>query len=267
MRTFSRPTLLTNSAACPVVYSRYGPFSTVLTASTMTVTFAASASPAAKRTFSRASASCSSRSMPGISCPTSTFIFLHSNDRARSSATGTFSLNCSSRSGSPTSPLSPAGISPASKLKSATSRSASFTARSISLRSASWPGHQNSTAEKPAEAARPKRSSSGTSLNRIETFALNLMPTLLLLLPAYPKAGDRLTDGYNARMRNDLQEILSTVVAAGKAAGAMARAAEEVFGDRISGGLVITKDDHDSGPESFETVFASHPEPDERSVE
>jgi hydroxypyruvate reductase len=139
-------------------------------------------------------------------------------------------------------------------------------------------------------------------LNRIETFALNLMPTLLLLLPAYPKAGDGLTDGYNARMRNDLQEILSTglaaadpaeavcrslrvdgseisvggrtfeaesvfVVAAGKAAGAMARAAEEVFGDRISGGLVITKDDHDSGPESFETVFASHPEPDERSVE
>src|ERR671917_783929 len=57
------------------------------------------------------------------------------------------------------------------------------------------------------------------------------------------------------------------VLAAGKAAGAMARAAEEVFGDRISGGLVITKDDHDSGPESFETVFASHPEPDERSVE
>ena len=103
-------------------------------------------------------------------------------------------------------------------------------------------------------------------------------------------------------MRDDLQEILSTglaaadpaeavrrslrvdgseisvggrtfeaesvsVVAAGKAAGAMARAAEEVFGDRISGGLVVTKDGHDPGPEGFETVFASHPEPDERSVE
>ena len=58
-----------------------------------------------------------------------------------------------------------------------------------------------------------------------------------------------------------------SVVAAGKAAGAMARAAEEVLEERISGGLVVTKDDHNPGPESFDTVFASHPEPDERGVE
>ncbi len=57
------------------------------------------------------------------------------------------------------------------------------------------------------------------------------------------------------------------VVAAGKAAGAMAGAAVEVLGDRISGGLIVTKDDHDPGPEGLETVFASHPEPDERGVE
>ena len=57
------------------------------------------------------------------------------------------------------------------------------------------------------------------------------------------------------------------VVAAGKAAGAMTRAALEVLGDRISGGIVVTKDDHDPGPEVLETVFASHPEPDERGVE
>lgn len=57
------------------------------------------------------------------------------------------------------------------------------------------------------------------------------------------------------------------VVAAGKAAGAMARAAEEVLGERISGGLVVTKDGHDPGPDTFESVFASHPEPDERGVE
>jgi hydroxypyruvate reductase len=57
------------------------------------------------------------------------------------------------------------------------------------------------------------------------------------------------------------------VVAAGKAAGAMVRAALEVLGDRISGGIVVTKDDHDPGPEVLETVFASHPEPDERGVE
>src|SRR4028119_1036475 len=93
------------------------------------------------------------------------------------------------------------------------------------------------------------------------------------------------------------------VVAAGKAAGAMARAAQELFGDRteagiaatkggreagragvgaggararagqefvgdrIEAGIVVTKDGHDEGPEGFETVFASHPEPDERGVE
>ncbi len=57
------------------------------------------------------------------------------------------------------------------------------------------------------------------------------------------------------------------VLSAGKAAGAMARAAVEVLGEKISGGIVVTKDDHDPGPEVLETVFSSHPEPDERGVE
>ena len=57
------------------------------------------------------------------------------------------------------------------------------------------------------------------------------------------------------------------VVAAGKAAGRMAKAARKLLGERVSGGLVVTKDGHDPGPENFETVFASHPEPDERGVE
>lgn len=57
------------------------------------------------------------------------------------------------------------------------------------------------------------------------------------------------------------------VLAAGKAAGAMARAADELLGEKVSGGLVVTKDGHDPGPENFETAFASHPEPDERGVE
>jgi glycerate 2-kinase len=56
------------------------------------------------------------------------------------------------------------------------------------------------------------------------------------------------------------------VVAAGKAAGTMAKAAEELLGERVSGGLVVTKDGHDPGPEDFDAVFASHPEPDERGV-
>src|ERR671919_2712162 len=57
------------------------------------------------------------------------------------------------------------------------------------------------------------------------------------------------------------------VLAAGKAAGEMAKAAEELLGEKVSGGVVVTKEGHDPGPEDFETVFASHPEPDERSVE
>jgi glycerate 2-kinase len=135
----------------------------------------------------------------------------------------------------------------------------------------------------------------------METFALNLMPTLLPL-PAYPKAGAWLPDSYNAPVREDLKEIFEaglaaadpaeavrrslhleggslaaggrsfraenvSVVAAGKAAGAMARAAEELLGGMISGGLVVTKDGHDPGPDTFETVFSSHPEPDESGVE
>jgi glycerate 2-kinase len=57
------------------------------------------------------------------------------------------------------------------------------------------------------------------------------------------------------------------VLAVGKAAGAMARAADELLGEKVSGGLVVTKDGHDPGPDGFETAFASHPEPDERGVE
>src|SRR3712207_4057006 len=57
------------------------------------------------------------------------------------------------------------------------------------------------------------------------------------------------------------------VLAAGKAAGAMARAAEELLGDRIAGGLIVTKAGNEASSELLEVVFAAHPEPDERSVE
>ena len=57
------------------------------------------------------------------------------------------------------------------------------------------------------------------------------------------------------------------VLAAGKAAGAMAGAAEELLGERLEGGLVVTKEGHEAAPGHLETVFASHPEPDDRGVE
>ena len=57
------------------------------------------------------------------------------------------------------------------------------------------------------------------------------------------------------------------VLSVGKAAPAMAGAAEELLGDRISGGLVVTKEGHETPLEKLETAVASHPQPDERSVE
>src|SRR5829696_7637621 len=57
------------------------------------------------------------------------------------------------------------------------------------------------------------------------------------------------------------------VLAAGKAAGAMARAAEELFGERLEGGLIVTKHGNDASSEKLETIFAAHPEPDEGGVE
>jgi len=57
------------------------------------------------------------------------------------------------------------------------------------------------------------------------------------------------------------------VLAAGKAAGAMARAAEELFNERLQGGLIVTRHGHEASSKKLETIFAAHPEPDERGVE
>ena len=57
------------------------------------------------------------------------------------------------------------------------------------------------------------------------------------------------------------------ILSAGKAAGPMARAAAELLEDKLAGGLVVTKDDHEEGPEVLETLYTSHPEPDVRGVE
>src|SRR5919107_535557 len=57
------------------------------------------------------------------------------------------------------------------------------------------------------------------------------------------------------------------VLAVGKAAGPMSRAAGEVLEDAaLGGGLCVVKEGHEEPTEYFETIVASHPEPDERSV-
>ena len=56
------------------------------------------------------------------------------------------------------------------------------------------------------------------------------------------------------------------LVAAGKAAWQMAKAAADTLGDRIEGGVVVTKYDHVMGPiANFTCCEAGHPVPDENS--
>jgi glycerate 2-kinase len=58
------------------------------------------------------------------------------------------------------------------------------------------------------------------------------------------------------------------VLSVGKAAVAMAGAAEELLGDGLAGGLVVTKDGQDQRSlKRLEVLVASHPEPDERGIE
>lgn len=58
------------------------------------------------------------------------------------------------------------------------------------------------------------------------------------------------------------------VVAVGKAAVAMAVGADEVLGDLVGSGLIVTKVGHagEAGPRSWPVYEAAHPVPDERSV-
>ncbi|AEJ62291.1 MOFRL domain protein [Spirochaeta thermophila DSM 6578] len=69
-------------------------------------------------------------------------------------------------------------------------------------------------------------------------------------------------------LRCDLSSFREVwVLAAGKAACPMARAAEEILGDRITDGLVVTKYGHARPLERLPVKEAGHPVPDERSLE
>jgi len=56
------------------------------------------------------------------------------------------------------------------------------------------------------------------------------------------------------------------VVGAGKASGAMAAAAEEAWGDRITAGVVAVKDGYTAPTRTVRLLEAGHPVPDERGV-
>lgn len=59
-----------------------------------------------------------------------------------------------------------------------------------------------------------------------------------------------------------------TLLAMGKAAAAMARAACDVLGDQVMAGLVVTKEGHADAslPSNIDMLEAAHPVPDERSL-
>ncbi len=57
------------------------------------------------------------------------------------------------------------------------------------------------------------------------------------------------------------------VIGAGKASAVMARALEELLGDRITGGLVCVKDGHGVPLDRVEVAEASHPVPDVRGMD
>ncbi len=57
-----------------------------------------------------------------------------------------------------------------------------------------------------------------------------------------------------------------TVLALGKAAGAMTRGALDVLGDRVRGGLVVVPDGAPADVAPLEVLRAAHPVPDERSL-
>ncbi len=66
----------------------------------------------------------------------------------------------------------------------------------------------------------------------------------------------------------NLENLSPTVLSIGKAAVPMAKAAEDVFGEKIKTGLIVTKYGHSKGFSSkiFEVIESAHPVSDENSV-
>jgi glycerate 2-kinase len=77
-------------------------------------------------------------------------------------------------------------------------------------------------------------------------------------------AGDRLVIEKTAYELEDIGKIW--VAGAGKASAAMAEAVEEVLGDRIGGGVILTKYGHGKILRHCRVIEAGHPVPDENGV-
>ena len=115
----------------------------------------------------------------------------------------------------------------------------------------------------------------GPALARVLAAALDAVEPGAAVRRFLQRDGDRLTV---AGQRYDLAQIDRVLlVGAGKAGAPMARAAAELLGDRLAGGVVVVKDGHAAAPTtsgetssmhhgSLSIVEASHPVPDARGV-
>ncbi len=108
----------------------------------------------------------------------------------------------------------------------------------------------------------------GASISRVMAAALKAVDPYAALVRSLQLSGDRLS---LAGQDYDLSSVRHVwVVGAGKAAYPMARAAADLLGPRLAGGLVIVKDGYappEAALDPIELCPAAHPLPDERGVQ
>jgi hydroxypyruvate reductase len=77
----------------------------------------------------------------------------------------------------------------------------------------------------------------------------------------------RVGDNTSSQFSHDFSEGRLYVVGAGKAASRMAQAIEEIAGDHITQGIVVTKYEYTSPLKKIRQIEAGHPVPDEKGVQ
>lgn len=118
-----------------------------------------------------------------------------------------------------------------------------------------------------------RASSQGATITQIMASALAAVEPAAAVRRFVQREGNTLRVGERNFDLRAIERVF--VVGAGKAGAPMARAAAELLGERLSGGLVVVKDGHlETGPNAFAAptrsavrlVEASHPLPDARGV-
>jgi glycerate 2-kinase len=104
---------------------------------------------------------------------------------------------------------------------------------------------------------------SSTALEIFENALSSVLPKNLL--PQHLQiSATHITIVNQAILKSQINKLI--VIAAGKAAAAMAQNAEEILGDFISSGICITKYNHSLPLTKFSIIEAAHPLPDNNSV-